>query len=82
MLVNKQGVVQFALRKSLLYNKVSEPLIPSARSLLKTVKRLFQTTHMISIVAVTKSHWLIHENCLLQVPIKEGICNIQLVNRP
>ena len=46
------------------------------------IERFAETTDIIRVSAVPKPRWLVHKYSILKVPMKEGIFNIKLVNRP
>jgi hypothetical protein len=56
--------------------------MPSAWSLLQTIKRPEQMTVMLRLSRISKTRRLSHIHLLIEKPIEKGILNINLLNVP
>jgi hypothetical protein len=61
---------------------VSEALVPCTRSLLEAVEGLVEPTDMRRVCGVDKARRLLAVDHLVKIAMKEGILDIQLMNRP
>ena len=61
---------------------VCEALGPSSRGLLEAVDRLVEPTNMLRTSRVDEAMWLLTEDHLVKIAMKEGVLDIELVNLP
>ena len=82
LLKHKEGGVGCRGREAKLSKIGGEPLVPCARSLLETIERSLQETHMVRMSRVNKAWRLLTVDGLLQVSVKKSVLHVQLVDRP
>ena len=61
---------------------VGEALVPGSRGLLEAVERLVEPTNMLRTSRVDEARWLLTVDHLIKIAMKEGVLDIELVNRP
>lgn len=62
---NKERRISIGIMKPKGNEKIWEPLKPSSRSLLKTIKRLVKLTNVSGKARINKTNWLSHIDILL-----------------
>jgi hypothetical protein len=80
--VNKEGMIRQGLDTAQGNEKPREPLKPGARGLFETIDRLAQFTNIIGMSSIFKANRLFHIEGLVQLPMKEGIGDVQLPECP
>jgi len=82
LFVNKERGVRDRSSETQGADVTGEALVPSPRSLLKSVQGLLQETDVIWGSRINKSRRLLAVDCLLQMTMKEGILHVELMDRP
>ncbi|KAJ0691557.1 hypothetical protein HanPI659440_Chr15g0576371 [Helianthus annuus] len=81
-MICEKRVVTSTLHEAHGSDKIRKPLVPCPGCLFEPVKRLFETTHVVWIVAMAKTHRLIHIYSLRKISMKKRVGNIELMNGP
>ena len=82
MMKNEEGSIRFRLSETNGASIGGETLKPGSRSLLETVERFVEATHIVRVASIDKTGRLLAIDDLVKVAMKEGIFDIELMNRP
>ena len=61
---------------------VSKTLVADTRHLLQPIERFSQAAHIIRVMRIPETQWLMHVDSLMKITMQKGILNIELMNGP
>jgi hypothetical protein len=82
MLVDEEGDIRLRRNEAETMSEVGETLIPCPRSLLEAIQGLVKTAYVVGVALVNKVGGLLTVDLLVKDATKEGILDVELVDRP